>query len=75
MSKEIELKIKVTVPDEANFIATDRRGERWWYADKPVKGGGLWAIAPEIVASDCGLICDGPNDLDWEDSLIELGEK
>lgn len=72
MSKEIELKIKVTVPDKAKFIATDANGDVCWCEFRPEKGKWTW----NVESGKGGFIMTLEHTYsDWEDSLIELGEK
>lgn len=56
----------VTVPDYANFIATDANGEMWWYTKKPKDAYDMWC-----GSCNCGRVGNNPNIKNWRRSLRE----
>lgn len=58
----------VTVPDYANYIATDKDGEMWWYVCEPRGVKIAWF---NFGGNNCGRIGNNPNIKNWRRSLRE----
>lgn len=59
---------EITVPDYANFVATDRDGDIWWYANKPRDVKLAWS---NNSGGNCGRVGECVKVKSWRGSLRE----
>lgn len=55
---------EITVPDYANYVATDANGQTWWYIKKPLPVQGGFSSG-----GNCGRVSVVLNIKNWSRSL------